>query len=668
MPGVPELLAALVRATGGEPREGQRRMADAVAAALATGEHLLVQAGTGTGKSFAYLVPALAADERVVVATATLALQAQLVERDVPRAVDALAPLLGRTPSFAVLKGRRNYACLLRVRDRVGEEQGAGEGAQPALLEVPTSRLGREVTRLRAWAEETTTGDRDEVSPAPPDDAWRAVSVSARECLGAGRCPYGEECFAERARATALEADVVVTNHALLAIDALEGVPVLPEGAAVVVDEAHELVDRATGAATDELTVAAVEWAARRCRGVIAGEVADGLADAASGLSGALRGAAPGRVVAWSPVLGAALREVRDAAHAVVSAFGGERERGDASREADRRATRGAVEAVFEVAERLLALSEHDVAWVETEQRRPTARADVLRVAPLAVGNVLREALFARRTVVLTSATLMLGGSFDSVAGSLGLPVPAPVEGDSVDAASVDASEGPRWRGLDVGSPFDHPRQGILYVAAHLPRPSRSGLSPALLDELTGLIRAAGGRTLGLFSSRRAAEEAAAALRSRVALPVLCQGDDALGALVRRFAAEPRSCLLGTLSLWQGVDVPGASCQLVVIDRIPFPRPDDPLASARSAAVDAAGGNGFLAVSVARAALLLAQGAGRLLRSASDRGVVAVLDPRMAPGRTSYSAFLVRSLPAFWFTTDPAQVRRSLAAIDAAAG
>jgi ATP-dependent DNA helicase DinG len=225
-----------------------------------------------------------------------------------------------------------------------------------------------------------------------------------------------------------------------------------------------------------------------------------------------------------------------------------------------------------------------------------------------------------------------------------------------------------RWRGLDVGSPFDYRRQGILYVAAHLPRPGRSGFSPAVRDELTGLVRAAGGRTLGLFSSRRAAEEAAAALRAAVSVPVLCQGEDALGALVRRFAAEPRSCLFGTLSLWQGVDVPGGSCQLVVIDRIPFPRPDDPLASARSAAVTAAGGNGFLAVSVARAALLLAQGAGRLVRSTTDRGVVAVLDPRMAPRRSSYAAFLIRSLPPLWFTTDPAQVRRSLAAIDAAAG
>jgi ATP-dependent DNA helicase DinG len=258
----------------------------------------------------------------------------------------------------------------------------------------------------------------------------------------------------------------------------------------------------------------------------------------------------------------------------------------------------------------------------------------VLRVAPLAVNGLLREALFGERAVVLTSATLELGGSFEPIARQVGLT------GD----------DAPEWTGLDVGSPFDYPRQGILYVARRLPPPGRDGASPAMLDELAALVEAAGGRTLGLFSSMRAAEAAAAEMRERLDLPVLCQGEDRTAALVRRFADDPATCLFGTLSLWQGVDVPGESCQLVVIDRIPFPRPDDPLMSARSQAVADAGGNGFMTVAATHAALRLAQGAGRLIRRASDRGVVAVLDSRLATAR--YAGFLLSSLPPFWATTD----------------
>jgi ATP-dependent DNA helicase DinG len=289
--------------------------------------------------------------------------------------------------------------------------------------------------------------------------------------------------------------------------------------------------------------------------------------------------------------------------------------------------------------------------------------------------------LFERSTVVLTSATLSVGGSFDLVARSLGLGEPQPsAEGSGGPEGSGDregageregigerepAADPSRWRGLDVGSPFDYPRQGILYVARHLPPPGRDGISAAALDELAELVEAAGGRTLGLFSSMRAAQAAAEAMRRRLAVSVLCQGEDRTSTLVRAFAADATSCLFGTLSLWQGVDVPGSACQLVVIDRIPFPRPDDPLMSARARAVEQAGGNGFMTVSAAHAALRLAQGAGRLIRSAEDRGVVAVLDPRLATAR--YAGFLRASLPDFWWTTDRVQVRRSLAAIAAAA-
>ena len=329
---------------------------------------------------------------------------------------------------------------------------------------------------------------------------------------------------------------------------------------------------------------------------------------------------------------------------AAMSTEGGSTGSDDADVEVVRRQARVAVEGVFDTAQRLLEESADDVIWTSSDDRRGA----VLHVAPLHVAALLRDALFSQHTAVLTSATLTLGGSFEPVAASLGL-------------GSADT-----WSGLDVGSPFDHAKQGILYVAQHLPPPGRDGLAASTLTELAELIEAAGGRTLGLFSSMRAAVEAAEALRPRVDVPILCQGDDATAELVRQFAADPTSCLFGTLSLWQGVDVPGASCQLVVVDRIPFPRPDDPLMSARQKAVADAGGNGFMAVAAAQAALLLAQGTGRLLRSRTDRGVVAVLDSRLATAR--YGSFLRASLAPFWYTTDPAVVRASLRALDVAAG
>jgi ATP-dependent DNA helicase DinG len=221
-----------------------------------------------------------------------------------------------------------------------------------------------------------------------------------------------------------------------------------------------------------------------------------------------------------------------------------------------------------------------------------------------------------------------------------------------------------RGRALDVGSPFDYARQAILYVAGHLPAPGRDGLAEAQLAEIAELVRAAGGRTLGLFSSRRAAETAAVALRERVPeVPVWCQGDAQLPELARRFVEDPQTCLFGTLSLWQGVDLPGATCQLVIIDRIPFPRPDDPLMSARARAVARRGGNGFMAVSATHAALLLAQGTGRLIRRGTDRGVVALLDPRLVTAR--YGSFLAASLPPMWRTNDSGVVRCALARLDA---
>jgi ATP-dependent DNA helicase DinG len=661
---VREVLQTAVAALGGAERDGQVAMAEAVAASLSDHEHLLVQAGTGTGKSLAYLVPALVHDKRVVVATATLALQHQLVERDLPRLVAAVKGAPGVDTSYAVLKGRSNYACLHRIREGVPDDQGV-------LVDVPQGSMAETVLELRGWAEKQAadkgSGERD-AAPRHTDREWRQVSVSHRDCLGATKCPYGQECFAEVAREKAHRSHLVITNHSLLAIDAIEGVPMIPDYDAVIIDEAHELTARVTQAATDELTAADVERAARRSVRHVEGNEADDLADAGEALRDAMAEARPGRIERLPEELSDALALVRDAARACLSAYPkaadskgpGAKGSGDGDADPGLTQAKGSVQDVFAIAERMAAAATDDVLWLNEggtgERSRIPPR---LCVAPLEVWGPMRDKLLSDKTVVMTSATLMLGGDFGAVASNVGLK---PSERTGAAGRSRDdlPDDALPWVGLDVGSPFDYGRQGILYVARHLPPPGRDGLVKAQLDEIVELVDAAEGRTLGLFSSRRAAEAAAEEVRARLPhLTTLAQGEAQLPELAKQFVEDPHTCLFGTLSLWQGLDVPGETCQLVLIDRIPFPRPDDPLMSARQKAADAAGGNGFMQVAATHAALLLAQGAGRLIRTTTDRGVVAVLDPRLATAR--YGSFLKASLPPMWTTTDPAIVRKALA-------
>ncbi|MGE2716671.1 ATP-dependent DNA helicase [Mycolicibacterium litorale] len=646
---VTDLLAAAVAAVGGAERTGQVEMARAVARAFDTGQHLAVQAGTGTGKSLAYLVPAIAhavaAEQPVVVSTATIALQRQLVDRDLPRLADALTGELPRRPRFALLKGRGNYLCLNKIHNGTAGTTEPGDRPQEELFDaVAATALGRDVQRLTKWASDTETGDRDELRPGVPDRSWRQVSVSARECIGVTRCPYGTDCFAEKARGKAADVDVVVTNHALLAIDAMSDAAVLPEHSAVVIDEAHELADRVTSVATGELSATSLGAAHRRVARLVDGELADRLEAAVANVSSAIHDGTPGRIDRLDDELTTYLTALRDAADRVRTAI--DTAPSDPKAAAARTEAMTALTDVRDTAERILdsfvpAIPDrYDVVWLDHEGGNSGPVSAILRVAPLSVAGLLRTRLFEHATTVLTSATLTLGGNFDAMARAWGLAET-------------------KWLGLDVGSPFEHAKSGILYIAAHLPPPGRDGTGSAeQLAEIEALITAAGGRTLGLFSSMRAAKAAAEVMRGRLDTPVLCQGEDTTSALVERFADDPQTSLFGTLSLWQGVDVPGPSLSLVLIDRIPFPRPDDPLLTARQRAVTAHGGNGFMSVAASHAALLLAQGAGRLLRRTDDRGVVAVLDSRMATAR--YSGYLRASLPPFWATTDPVRVRAAL--------
>ncbi|MGO9659261.1 MAG: ATP-dependent DNA helicase [Acidimicrobiales bacterium] len=662
---------ALARAAGALPghedRPEQREMAAAVGAAIRSQRHLVVQAGTGTGKSLAYLVPALALGARVVVSTATKALQDQLAHRDLPQ----LARSLGVPFEFAVLKGRSNYICRQRVNELSGggQQMALGEGEEPQGAQA-LGRLGRELRRLMAWAGEpdvavtgegglgaggrpggqarprgrgregpTVSGDRAELSFEPSEAAWAQVSTGWRECPGAAQCPSGGGCFAEAARRRAAEADVVVVNTHLYATSlAIKEAELLPAHDLVVFDEAHELEDIASAALGFDLNQARLVALARLARPlVVDASAVAALEDAAVVLGGALR---PHRDQALARPLpeevsaalvlvrervNRALDELRQAARASGNGGAGGAGPGDAGPQARRSRAQKAAAHVLEDVNEILELPASQIAWVEGPEHGP-----VLRVAPIDVGEALVERLWGREdapTAVMTSATIPL-----RLGQRLGLS-----------AGSYDE--------LNVGSPFNYPDQALLYCPVHLPDPRDARFEAAMHDELVALIEAAQGRALALFTSWRAMQAAAEEVRGRVPWTVFTQSDLPKPKLVAEFSADEHSCLFATMGFWQGVDVPGASLSLVTIDRLPFPRPDDPLLRARRAAL---GPRAFELIDIPRAATLLAQGAGRLVRSKQDRGVVAVLDRRL--GKARYRWELVNALPPMRRTRSRADV------------
>ncbi len=630
MQQLPELLEAVVADLNGTHRVGQLEMVELVGRALDREGTVLIQAGTGTGKSVGYLVPAIAhaaqanpGQSRVVVATATLALQHQLVERDLPKMIEVLTPMVDREVRFATLKGRSNYLCLAR---------SAGGAADPEQQTLDRTATEKQALRVNEWAATTSTGDRDELEDVS-GMVWQAFSVNAQECSRGSGCGFVEQCWAEKAIATARAADIVITNHSLLALNAVqEGI--LGEHDAVIVDEAHALPAALQRAATDELSVEALARASRRTKAAGSADEADRIQDAADALEGAFNiwDAADGRRVAELPrAVLTALSTVREACGLAMASL---RRATDAD-PAGRQRALASVEVVHDAAGELLGADESSVMW---------RRGDRLVVLPLDVSGVVREGIIGERAAVFTSATLQLGGSFATIAEQLGL---RPGE----------------WEGEDVGSPFDYSAQGILFVPDRLAPPGPDWPTPAALDVARDLVAAAGGRALVLMASWRGVDAMQEALADAVPELLVQRKGEPTTPLIRAFAQSHESVLVGTLGLWQGVDVPGPACTLVLIDKLPFPPPTDPVVSARQSAIDSRGGSGWMQVSLPLAAMTLAQGAGRLIRSDADRGVVAILDSRLANRR--YGGYLRRSLPPLSYMTDPAKVAQALSRLDA---
>lgn len=596
-------------------------MARAVATAIESDGHLAVQAGTGTGKSLAYLVPAILSERPTVIATATKALQDQLAGKDLP----FLAERLDTSFRFAVLKGRSNYLCLQRLDEAeqtdtldldLDDEGGTGIDADT-------------IERLRAFAVDTDVGDRAEVDWVT-DRIWRQVSVGRDECPGAGRCPRGEDCLAERARSRAAAADVLVVNLHLYALGLIIET-ILPEHDVVVIDEAHQLEDIVAEAAGRQISPSRVQGAARNAVAVLADSDAPRLAeDAAVALRVVLERSIGDRLPDGPDLdLGRALDDVRTACDRLLEALRAVPE--DAPTETRTKAVR-ARQVATSLADDIDAVrwpTDTDVTWIDGPPSNPA-----LRSTPIDIGELLAEHLWQKRSGVLTSATLP-----PNTTNRLGLPD---------DTQSID-----------VGSPFDYETNALLYCPPGLPDPRSHDFRAAQHEEIEALMSAAGGGTLALFTSFAAMREAADRLGPRLPWPILLQGDGAKHALLRDFIADDQTSLFATMSFWQGIDAPGRTCRLVIIDRLPFPRPNDPVLQARR---DRAGPAAFREIDLPRAATLLAQGAGRLIRTSSDRGVVAVLDPRLATSR-SYRWDLVNALPPMTRTRDRDEAVRMLQAV-----
>lgn len=603
-----------------EDRPGQVEMAQLVGDAIENGRHLVVQAGTGTGKTLAYLVPAIVGNKQVVVATATKALQDQLANKDLP----FLQEHLDTEFDFAILKGRSNYVCLQRLREMSNPDQGQLE------LDTLAVTTQAEIKKIAEWAGKSPTGDQAELDWAPSDNAWRSVSVGSDECPGADKCPLGDPCFAEQARRRAAAANVIVVNTYLYGLNVASDGAILPEHDVVIFDEAHVLEDTMSDTVGVEISAGRFTALSSVIRKIIddpkltgsVAEIGEGLRDALSEEVGKrLTSPLPDEI---QDVLTDARLKLADANNALVAIK-------TSNEDAKQRQLRAQTMTGRIIGQLDLAIEgkEGHVAFASGSRDSPR-----LEIAPLDVGPTMAEGVWSQRTAILTSATIP-----SSLSQRVG-----------IDSTRVDIA--------DVGSPFDYESNSMLYNAIHLPNPNSDGFRPAVHDELEAMINAAGGRTLALFTSWKAMDEAAEALKERVGFPILTQRDMPKPALVQAFTDSEETCLFATAGLFQGVDVPGQTLSLVVIDRIPFPRPDDPLLSARR---DQLGRDAFSQIDIPRASMMLAQACGRLIRNSTDKGVVAVMDPRL--GKARYRWDIVNALPPMKRTRHRSEVETFLNAI-----
>jgi ATP-dependent DNA helicase DinG len=613
-----------------ESRPGQKEMAHAVEEALHEGKHLIVQAGTGTGKTIAYLVPAIVAGKRTVVTTATKALQDQLAHKDLPFLVQHLSEYVNRDITFAVLKGRSNYVCRQRLAELNGETEKKNRKADsPTLLEVDemSQSVRREIDLISEWTKTTKSGDMADISWSPSDRALRAVSVGSDECPGARRCPVGGTCFSELARFKASEADIVVVNTHLYGLHVASGGQLLPEHEVLIVDEAHGLEDIMSDTVGVSIHAGNFNFFAGVVKRIIADpKVISDIVNIGTMLDEVLSPIHNQRISAPLPLeVTAVLAEGRRIVARILDILRTIETKDDDSNQRKLRAQTLATR-LADTIDVALKTDDTYVPYISGTVDHPK-----LDIAPLDVGPVLDAGVWQKTTAILTSATVP-----SKMADRIGLPVS-------------------KTQLCNVESPFDYQSNAVLYCSKHLPNPNSPEFTKLMHEELFHLISAAGGRTLALFTSYRALDAAVEAMRKRLPNTILSQREYQKNQLVKLFSEDESSCLFATSGFFQGIDIPGRTLSLVTLDRIPFPRPDDPLLSARR---DAIGDRAFREIDLPRAATLLAQATGRLIRNATDRGVVAVFDPRL--GNAGYRRDILGSMPPMRKSVDRQEVEEFL--------
>ena len=594
---------------GGESREGQRQMVRAVAAAFSRRQHTVVEAGTGVGKSLAYLVPAVMSQKRVVIATATKNLQDQLATKDAPTVAAHAAGV-----KVAVLKGKSNYLCLNRAKDVSGDGQLSFDDG----TEVPRN-VSSQMKRILRWANETTTGDRDELPFEIDQRAWRGLSVTPQECLGRVQCPQGQNCFAELAKDRAAESSLLIVNTHLYAAHLASGSMLLPAHEYVVFDEAHEVLDIFASLLGTSLTTSrlrALSAVARSMLGAEHAERSEELLGVADRLEKSLQIQYDnGQLTGLDEDNVRELSRANELVTGIVEALRALTTDG-ADAEARRVRALGPAVHLGNDLERMNKVRDGELLFLDRREREITIEISLIDVGPR-----LQDDLWGHVTAVLTSATIP-----DTLPKSLGL------EGDCV----VEHFD----------SPFDYQVNSLLYVPENFPQRNSEGAEAAIIDELVSLITAAGGRTLALFTNRSVMNRVAEAVGPQLDTEVLVQGTLSRQRIIEAFRDSAEASLFAVTSFWQGIDVPGHSLSLVTIDRLPFAVPNNPVAEARRSRSE----RPFYEVDLPRAAMLLAQGVGRLIRTSTDRGVVAVLDTRLA--ESSYRSSLFKKLPPMKRTRD----------------